>query len=184
MNKRPDKYVLNRCSQCGEIFTKENMIEYETVWVCVNCKPVFMQKIKEGVEIVPKGANMVGWKIFFFVFLALEFYSSMRLIQHILNSEQLFESLLDIVIGLFVIVALFGFAFEKKIWNRMIWKILFPLAMLSDIIGIVLVFFREAPSVPYRTILLLITLIIFSPLYIFECIGLYRYAFSKRKPWI
>jgi len=78
MTRLPDKYVLNRCSQCGEIFTKENMIEYETVWVCANCKPVFFQKLKEGVEIVPKAANMIGWKIFFFVYLVLSIYSSTR----------------------------------------------------------------------------------------------------------
>jgi succinate dehydrogenase/fumarate reductase cytochrome b subunit len=182
MNKMNDEHILYPCSQCGEMFTKENMIEYETVWVCANCKPVFMQKIKEGIEIAPKASNMTGWKIFFFIFLALELYSFAVLIQHILNAEKLFESILDLIVDPFVIVALFGFSFEKKIWNRNVWKILFPVAMLSEVIGMVLVYLRE-PSFVHR-IAVIVVVFAFSPLLIFEYIALYKYAFSKRKPWI
>ncbi|MDY6854113.1 MAG: RDD family protein [Thermodesulfobacteriota bacterium] len=39
------------CSQCGKRFLKEDMIRYENVWVCASCKPLFIQKIKEGVSV-------------------------------------------------------------------------------------------------------------------------------------
>ncbi len=37
------------CAECGNLFSKENMIRYGSNWVCATCKPVFMQKLAEGV---------------------------------------------------------------------------------------------------------------------------------------
>lgn len=37
------------CVECRNIFPRENMIHYGNSWVCAGCKPVFMQKIAEGV---------------------------------------------------------------------------------------------------------------------------------------
>lgn len=37
------------CAECRNVFPAENMIRYGNAWVCANCKPVFMQKIAEGV---------------------------------------------------------------------------------------------------------------------------------------
>lgn len=39
------------CIQCGKFFPQDEMLKFENVWVCVNCKPVFLQKIKEGVKV-------------------------------------------------------------------------------------------------------------------------------------
>jgi hypothetical protein len=37
------------CAECRNVFLKENMIHYGNSWVCATCKPVFMQKLAEGV---------------------------------------------------------------------------------------------------------------------------------------
>ena len=42
---------LLHCSECGRAFPENEMINYNNVWVCAACKPVFIQKIKEGVEL-------------------------------------------------------------------------------------------------------------------------------------
>ena len=42
---------LLHCSECGRPFPENEMINYNNVWVCAACKPVFIQKIKEGVEV-------------------------------------------------------------------------------------------------------------------------------------
>ena len=42
-----------RCVECGQTFPTSEMLAYEGVWVCPNCKPVFFQKVKEGIE--PRG---------------------------------------------------------------------------------------------------------------------------------
>ena len=39
------------CVECGKIFPTSEMIEYEGSWVCGTCKPIFFQKVKEGVVI-------------------------------------------------------------------------------------------------------------------------------------
>lgn len=36
------------CAECRGIFTKDNAIQYGTAWVCATCKPVFLQKLREG----------------------------------------------------------------------------------------------------------------------------------------
>ena len=39
------------CSECGQAFAEDDMIRFEDVWVCATCKPIFVQKIKEGVTL-------------------------------------------------------------------------------------------------------------------------------------
>lgn len=36
------------CVECGKLFTKDNAIQYGTAWVCAACKPIFLQKLREG----------------------------------------------------------------------------------------------------------------------------------------
>jgi uncharacterized RDD family membrane protein YckC len=42
------------CCECGTQVEQEEMFHYENSWVCANCKPVFLQKIKEGVSTAGK----------------------------------------------------------------------------------------------------------------------------------
>jgi len=37
------------CVECGKIFRKDEMIRHKDVYVCASCKPVFMQKLGEGI---------------------------------------------------------------------------------------------------------------------------------------
>ncbi|MEA1933554.1 MAG: RDD family protein [Thermodesulfobacteriota bacterium] len=39
------------CSECGRIFSRDEMIRFGESWVCAACKPVFVQKLKEGVNV-------------------------------------------------------------------------------------------------------------------------------------
>ncbi len=39
------------CSECGRAFAEDDMIRFAEVWVCAACKPMVVQKIKEGVSI-------------------------------------------------------------------------------------------------------------------------------------
>ena len=57
------------CVECGRIFKMDDMIRHEGGYVCANCKPVFMQKLKEGAK-VGGGLNYAGfWTRFAAVFL-------------------------------------------------------------------------------------------------------------------
>ena len=44
------------CAECNRIFPKENTIQYGGVWVCANCKPAFLQKLREGARMPGTGA--------------------------------------------------------------------------------------------------------------------------------
>jgi len=45
--------VTHSCAECGKLFPEDEMLHYENAWVCATCKPVFFQRIKEGVA--PRG---------------------------------------------------------------------------------------------------------------------------------
>jgi len=42
------------CAECGKLFPEDEMLQYEHSWVCAACKPVFFQRVKEGVA--PRGS--------------------------------------------------------------------------------------------------------------------------------
>jgi uncharacterized RDD family membrane protein YckC len=46
--------AVHRCAECGGTFPETEMIAFENAWVCAACKPVFVQKLREGVG--PRGA--------------------------------------------------------------------------------------------------------------------------------
>jgi uncharacterized RDD family membrane protein YckC len=62
---------LLHCSECGRPFPENEMISYNNTWVCATCKPVFIQKIKEGVDVgwsmdyagfwIRVGASIIDW---------------------------------------------------------------------------------------------------------------------------
>ena len=39
------------CSECGRLFSKDDLVAYEGAYVCGGCKAVFFQKVREGVQI-------------------------------------------------------------------------------------------------------------------------------------
>jgi len=39
------------CVECGKSFSTQEMVQYEGSWVCPTCKPIFFQKVKEGVAV-------------------------------------------------------------------------------------------------------------------------------------
>jgi uncharacterized RDD family membrane protein YckC len=39
------------CSECDQAFAENDMIRFADAWVCATCKPIFVQKIKEGVTV-------------------------------------------------------------------------------------------------------------------------------------
>ena len=44
----PASADLVTCAECRQTFSRENAINYGTVWVCAACKPLFVQRLKEG----------------------------------------------------------------------------------------------------------------------------------------
>ena len=38
------------CSECGRLFNVEDMIRHGDVYICASCKPIFIQKLSEGLH--------------------------------------------------------------------------------------------------------------------------------------
>ena len=52
------------CSVCGLSFAPQDLIQFETAKVCANCKPLFLQKLKED-AVVPMDMDYAGFWIRF-----------------------------------------------------------------------------------------------------------------------
>jgi uncharacterized RDD family membrane protein YckC len=48
------------CAECNRIFAKDQTIQYGDVYVCANCKPLFVQKLKEGATLPGTHALVYG----------------------------------------------------------------------------------------------------------------------------
>jgi uncharacterized RDD family membrane protein YckC len=53
------------CAECGNMFAIQDMIRHGTVYICANCKPVFMQKLAEGAQINTGELHYAGFWIRF-----------------------------------------------------------------------------------------------------------------------
>lgn len=42
---------LVRCSECGGMFPEDETIRHDSIFICALCKPVFIQKLRQGVPI-------------------------------------------------------------------------------------------------------------------------------------
>ncbi len=51
------------CSECGRVFARDAMIRHGDRWICAECKPVFLQKLAEGVPAAPTALRYAGFWI-------------------------------------------------------------------------------------------------------------------------
>lgn len=49
------------CAQCGQIFSQNDVIRYGDKAVCATCKPVFLQKLREGAQLSPTDMDYAGF---------------------------------------------------------------------------------------------------------------------------
>jgi len=52
------------CNECGNEFSSDELIRYQNSWICNNCKPVFFQRLREGIP-APGVLNYAGFWIRF-----------------------------------------------------------------------------------------------------------------------
>lgn len=53
-----------RCSECLREFPQDELIRYQNSWICPTCKPIFFQRLKEGVP-APGTLNYAGFWVRF-----------------------------------------------------------------------------------------------------------------------
>ncbi len=179
------KSTLYPCSQCGKQYSNGKMLEFEGLFICFNCKPVFIQKLKEGIPISTTASRSKWWKIYFFIALAVSLLGFTLSVKDLLSGERLIGSISGLVVYPWMLVAIFGYAFNKRIMVRRVWKALFPVAIITDIITAILVYMSSTDqySSEHPLLIFVVTYVIASPLIYFQYVALYRYGFSKTEPW-
>jgi uncharacterized RDD family membrane protein YckC len=74
------------CAECRRVFATNDMIPFGEQWVCADCKPLFFQRIREGVQPAPVLRYAGFWvrllavfadgiAVFFIYFVAMIFFS-------------------------------------------------------------------------------------------------------------
>lgn len=53
------------CSQCSQIFNENDIIRYGDKAICASCKPVFLQKLREGSSLSPSDLDYASFGIRF-----------------------------------------------------------------------------------------------------------------------
>lgn len=93
------------------------------------------------------------------------------------------DDICEVVIYVFVIAGVFGFAYERALFTERFWRCLIPVAALWDIYltgqGV-----YEAWHQEYFFVGIAIVAVIFGPFVFFQYLALYKYAFQSPQLWI
>jgi len=59
--------VLTACSYCGRLFSSEDLIQFKNRALCLQCKPTYLQQLKEGVAPLPLSLSAEGNRAGFWI---------------------------------------------------------------------------------------------------------------------
>jgi len=181
MTVRKSKNPPNTCSQCGKKYSIDEMIEFDKLRICYKCKPIFLQKIREGISIEPKTMvvkRSIWWKIYFFILAGLSLMGSVDMLSDEAAGIAEAISIPMIVIGT---IGLYGYVFSKKIYLRTFWFYFFPVYLTTSIAYhfITKIDLSSGMTSHQYTIILIVSWIISLPGYI----GVFLYALPSNKLW-
>jgi uncharacterized RDD family membrane protein YckC len=101
------------CSECGRAFSRDEMIQYRNSWVCAGCKPIFVQKLKEGVTVsgimeyagfwLRFGAKFIDWIIIGAANMILSFAAGLLMFPALSSPNSLAAVILPLILQLFQI---------------------------------------------------------------------------------
>lgn len=125
--------------------------------------------------------KMFWWKIFFWLLVLLE---GAAFIAVLWGEDALaWDDTCEMVIYVFVIAGVFGFAYGRTLFTERFWRCLIPVAALWDIFltgqGV-----YEAWHQEYFFVGVAIVAVLFGPVMFFQYLALYKYAFQSRPLWI
>jgi len=166
------------CSECKKKYSQHEIIFFEETPVCINCKDVYIQKIKECVPLTDQKPLRVWWKIYFVILLLISVPSYV-----FLENRRIWD-IIDILIFLPSIVGLAGFCWSKKIRNQKEWKIFFIAYLVWNISYAYIIPLPQSVIDQVgmnisQSIIASISLVPYIPL----TIAIYFYSFKKDNLW-
>lgn len=117
------------------------------------------------------------WKVFFWLILILEVLSLIDIAFD--PNKPVNDLLIEAVIYSAILMGLFGYAYSKRIFNKLFWKFVFPIGIAYDLYD----FYGVAEwDWSFSSIDIVFAIIVF-PLMYFQYLALYRYGFKSEEIW-
>lgn len=120
------------------------------------------------------------WKIFFWFIVVAEILSIKMMIG---DNDPIVKIFADVFVYSFVIMGLFGYSYNRRIINRMIWKLTIPVALFYDVYTMLVMDVDGAESageLMFTSVFLVVTV---TPLLFFQYLGLFKYAYRSDEIW-
>lgn len=127
------------------------------------------------------GNSKIGWKIFFWLFLVLEFTAIVFMIFDPETSG--FELFSDFVINAAILMGLFGYSYNRKILIRKLWGYVIPVGIVYDSHSIVTLGWLDISTKLELYILVGLLLLVMFPLMILQYYGLFKYRYRSDEIW-
>ena len=121
----------------------------------------------------------LGWKILFWVIFLLSIFSYYFTL---VAEDFLLTDILYLIVNLFMLMALFGYAFKKAFFQQGVWKVLLPIVFVTDISST----FSDLKDVPLLSeggVAIIVLVVIIVSISLLQYLALYRYGFTDRAPW-
>jgi hypothetical protein len=122
------------------------------------------------------------WKFFFWLSLVLE---SLAVVSMLFDLEHnaIAELLAEAVVYTVILTGLYGYAYDKKIGQQRLWGAVIPLGLAWDIFFMASTILAIDGGDPMELYITIGALVLFSPLWIFQYLALFRYRFRSPEIW-
>ncbi|PUA29150.1 MAG: hypothetical protein B0W54_00625 [Cellvibrio sp. 79] len=124
--------------------------------------------------------KMLWWKILFWLLVILEGAAFIAIVWG--DDALAWDDSVEIVIYVFVIAGIFGFAYQRVLFAELFWRGVIPVAALWDIFLIGKSVY-EGLHQEYFFVGVVIIAAVFGPVMFFQYLALYKYAFQSPHLW-
>ena len=120
------------------------------------------------------------WKIFFWFLFGMEVLS---LSMMVLDRDPVVEIISEVIVYSLVLLGVFGYAYSRRLLNRLVWKSIIPVALIYDAYGLASVDYSGIETAWELVFLLTFVAITLGPILIMQYITLFRYAYRSTRLW-
>lgn len=124
------------------------------------------------------------WKLFFWLILVLEILSLIDMFSD--ESAPAYKLILECVVYSMVLLGLFGFAYHKRIFVALVWRLVLPLVFFYDLLMLITSDWQEVTelkAVEGMYVVIGLLVIILLPLMLIQYYALFRYGFKSAFIW-
>ena len=126
-------------------------------------------------------ASKTGWKVFFWMLLGLQVLTVVLTVMGF--SDSMTDLAIEITIYTIILVGIFGYAFNKRVFKPIFWKFFIPVVIVYDIYYIFIDDEWAFENTEEMFWVIGTFVVVFLPLIFFQYLALVRYAFGADEIW-